>query len=296
MRQFLYKTLFVFSLGLILPQIVFAAEMFFEQEKVPGFEDQFKMDIFLKTEEPLNAIEGKINFPIDLLELQNIEDGNSVINLWLERPAVNKTGEIIFSGITPGGYMGDKGLIFSMIFLVKQEGVGTLDIHDTRVLRNDGTGSEATLTIASFDIAVFKGAPAEIPAIPKMRDRELPEIFTPEIARDEFVSDNKWFVVFVTQDKASGIDRYEIKESRQRILSIFKRWIPAESPYVLEDQELRSYVLVKAVDKTGNERVVKIAPKNPLAWYVNYDNWIMIIAGFLIVAFAARKSWKKQLA
>ena len=136
-------------------------------------------------------------------------------------------------------------------------------------------------------MTISSEAPAATPTITKVKDTEPPESFVPEISRDELIANGKWFVVFVTQDKASGIDRYEIKESRQKILTFFSRWRVAESPYVLQDQELRSYVFVKAVDKNGNQRIIKIAPRNPLEWYENYENWLIIVLG-LLIAYATK--------
>lgn len=303
MRQLLYKTLLVFSLGLILPQMVFAVQISFDAKTTRAqIGEKFEVNLFVNAEqENINAFEGKIVFPRDILDLKEIRDGNSIVNFWIDpvrncvSNGVEKPDAICFSGITPGGFNGEKGLIFSAIFEAKKEGVAKFEINDARVLRNDGTGSAAALMIAPFEIAVSSGVPAEIPAIQKMRDRERPESFMPEIAKDETLFDGKWFVVFATQDKASGIDHYEIKESRQMILSMFKKWTSVESPHVLRDQELRSFVFVKAVDKAGNERIIEIAPRNPLAWYENYENWIMIIVGLLITALAARKLWKKQL-
>ena len=43
-----------------------------------------------------------------------------------------------------------------------------------------------------------------------------------------------------------------------------------------------------AVDRAGNEKVVKINPRNPLAWYENYENWVIIIIG-LVIVYAIRK-------
>lgn len=302
MRQFLYKALFVFSLGLILPQMVFAAQMFFDAKATQvQIGEKFEVNLFVNSEqESVNAFEGRIMFPRDISDLKEIRDGNSIVNFWIDpvRNAVSngveKPDAIYFSGITPGGFNGEKGLIFSAIFEAKKEGAAKFEISDARVLRNDGTGSAAILTIAPFEIAVSEEAPAEIPAIPKIKDRELPESFVPEIAKDETLFEGKWFVVFATQDKASGIDRYEIKESRQMILSVFKKWISAESPHVLEDQKLRSFIWIKAVDKAGNERIVKIEPKNPLVWYENYENWIMIIVGVFVAMFISKKLWRKR--
>jgi len=284
--------IFVFCIG----NTADAVELKLESDKVPpfGMGQQFQVDLVLDTEnEEINAVEGKVIFPEGLLELKEIRDGNSIINFWIEKPK-NQNGTIIFSGITPGGFNSEKGLILSVIFEAKKEGVAKFEINDARVLRNDGTGSAATLTIAPFEIAISSEAPAETAAVAIVQDTELPESFVPEISKDESIANGKWFVVFATQDKASGIDHYEVKESRQRILSVFGRWVSAESPYVLTDQELRSYVLIKAVDKVGNEKVMEIVPKNPLAWYENYENWVMIIAGVFILALTAKKIWRKK--
>ena len=66
-----------------------------------------------------------------------------------------------------------------------------------------------------------------------------------------------------------------------------------ESPYILADQELRSYIFVKAVDKDGNARVTKILPRNPLRWYKNYENWIMIILAVAVFFAIKLRVWVK---
>ena len=296
MKKFIYLFSIILFLVLFLQlHTIFAAEIFFEQEKSPGLENQFKMGVFLKTEELLNAIEGKIRFPVNLLGLKTIENGNSIVTVWLERPTAGEAGEITFSGITPGGYQGSKGFVFSMTFLVKQEGIGAFDIHNVKVLRNDGKGTEAKLqTFSSKFIISRKTNEIQIP-ISEVKDINPPESFVPEIARDESIFNGKQFIVFATQDKASGVDRYEVKESRQKILTFFSRWRAAESPYILQDQELRSYVFVKAVDKAGNERIAEINPQHSLGWYENYENWIIIILGLVIVYAIKRFLWRKYI-
>ena len=296
MKRFLHKILLALLLGLILPQLVFAADIFFRAKtsgvKVGG---QFEVKLLINTlEESVNAFEGKITFPQDILELKEIRDGNSIVNFWIDKPKA-QNGTIIFSGITPGGFQNNNGLLFSAIFETKSEGVARFEINDARVLRNDGTGSSASLTIALLEMTISSEAPAVTPAVTKVKDTEPPETFRPEIARDESLFGGKWFLVFATQDKASGVDHYEAKESRQRILALFQKWSRTESLHVLRDQELRSYIFVKAVDKAGNVRIEKILPRNPLRWYENYENWIIIILG-LVIAYAIKKFlWKRHL-
>ena len=295
MRQVLYKILFAFSLGLILPQIVFAAQISFDAKTTQTqVGKNFEVILFVNTEqENLNAFEGKVTFPNALLDLKEIRDGNTIVNFWIEKPKAQDNA-IIFSGVTPGGFNGKSGLIFSAIFEAKKEGVAKFEVKDARILRNDGIGSMVVLSMMPLEVVISKEARIEIPAIQKIEDREQPELFVPEIARDESIFDGEWFIAFVTQDKVSGIDHYEIKESRQKILTFFSRWRAAESPHVLKDQELRSYIFVKAVDKTGNERIVKLSPQNSLRWYENYENWIILIVIAVVFASGAKKIlWKK---
>ncbi len=272
---------------------VFAAEIFFDQEKNPGSKNQLIAHVFINTEEALNAIEGKVIFPSELLELKEIKNGNSVINVWLEQPAVGQAGEIAFSGITPGGYKGAKRLIFSMVFMVKQGGEGVFQMGNSRVLRNDGEGTEAKLKTFDLQFTAPEKEPAvEVPAV-KAKDNNPPETFTPEVGRDSTVFGGKWFLVFATQDKVSGVDHYEVKESQQRFFMLFQKWVLAQSPYILTDQELRSFIFVKAVDKAGNKRIIQIAPQNPMSWYENYENWLIIIIGVFLFIIILRL-WKKN--
>lgn len=269
-------------------QIVFAAEVRIDSEnREVGIGQQFQIDFVVNTEgESVNAFSGKIVFPGDLLEVKNIIDGNSIINLWIEKPFLGSKSHILYSGITPGGFRGGSGLLFSAVFEAKKGGDGSISIQDVKVLENDGFGTLAEIKIFSSQFNIKEVGLIEEVQFSEIEDAEPPETFWPEIAQNESIFDGKWFVVFATQDKSSGIDKYLIYESRRMKKRIAaNEWIEADSPYLLKDQELRSYIYVKAVDKAGNERIAAVEPKYPLKWYENYGNWIIIIIG-LIVALA----------
>jgi len=96
--------------------------------------------------------------------------------------------------------------------------------------------------------------------------------------------EGKYFLVFATQDKKSGIAHYEVQENRRQKIES-RKWIETESPYILKDQELRSYIFVKAVDKAGNERIAVVEPRYPIKWYEMYEIWgiiiVMIFIGYI---------------
>ena len=291
----LIGVLAVFGL-LFIASHVFAAEISVNSKnKEIKTGEQFEAEIFLNTEkEYINAVEGKLIFPKTLLEVKEIRDGNSTINFWIERPKA-KNGEILFSGIIPGGYMDKKGLIFSIIFQAILEGRGSIEIQDIKALLNDGKGTTASTTTSNLQLMISGQAPASQPTVVEKKDTDMPEAFEPTVASDPAIFDGKYFLVFATQDKASGIDFYEVKESRQMLFSIFKSWLPAESPFVLNDQELRSFIFVKAIDKSGNERIAAVEPKYPTKWY--YEAWwiwiIIILAIIFTRIFIKRNLWKK---
>lgn len=286
--------LIIFMLFFAIP--VFAAEIYFDTKTQEIKVNQlFEVVIFINTdEESINAVEGKIVFPEKLLKLKEIRDGNSIINFWIERPRA-KNGEILFSGIIPGGYMDKKGLIFSIIFQAIQEGRGSIEIRDIKALLNDGKGTKADTTISNSQFAISGQEPASRPAVFEKKDIDMPETFEPTVASDPAIFDGKYFLVFATQDKASGIDFYEVKESRQGLFSIFKSWMPVESPFVLNDQELRSFIFVKAIDKAGNKRIAVVEPRYPIKWY--YEAWwiwiIIILAIIFTLIFIKRNLWNK---
>jgi hypothetical protein len=293
--------LILYSLFFIPAPLAQAAEFFFDApNKEWRVGEEVVVSLFLNTNEVgINAVEGKVAYPRELLELRGIRDGGSVINFWLERPEGRQAtggqgqGVIAFSGITPGGYTGKNGQLFSMVFRAHAAGGGALEARDFSALKNDGLGTAAAARASNFPFAV---AEADFkPERPAAKDVDPPEPFRPKIARDPSLFAGRWFLVFATQDKGGGVASYRVKETRQTILNLFPNWIEAESPHELKDQELQSYIFVKAVDRDGNERVQMLEPKYPLPWYENYENWIIIIMIGLALAYGLRRFLKKRI-
>jgi len=130
---------------------------------------------------------------------------------------------------------------------------------------NDGFGTPAKLTLkeAVFTILTEKAeVPKEEWQEELAKDDIPPEPFEIKISQDPNIFGGKYFIVFSTTDKQTGIDHYEVKEGKID-------WKRAESPYLLEDQSLKSIIKVKAVDKAGNERIAEyIPPKKPFPYWV----------------------------
>jgi len=267
-----------------------AAEVSFDTKTQEVKANQsFEVGVFINTDnESINALEGQIVFPVDLLEPKEIRDGNSIVNFWIERPKI-ESDKIHFSGITPGGYLGKKGLIFSVIFQSIQEGSGSIEIQDIKALLNDGKGTKANTTISNLQLVISKQVPASQPAVVEKKDTDIPETFEPIVTSDPSIFDGKYFLVFATQDKISGIANYKVREGKWGWFNV------AESPYLLIHQSLDRKIFVKAIDKNGNERIAVVEPRYPIKWYENYWIWIIIILA-IIFSFIVIKGnlWKKQ--
>ncbi|MFH1745162.1 MAG: cohesin domain-containing protein [bacterium] len=273
----------------------------------------FQVDFIINTEnEDINAIEGEIVFPSDLLELKEIKDGNSIVNFWIERPSQNSKFHIPYSGIIPGGYKSASGFLFSLVFQSKASGSSTIEILNARVLLNDGQGTKAELSLGKSELVINQQSSVFQSPASKFKDINPPEAFPLEISSDSTMFDGKYFLVFATQDKGSGIDHYEIRERREDlILKLIKKfpnsirqladkipnsgYIIGESPYLLKDQELKSYIYVKAVDKTGNERISKLKSVNPLPWYEKYLLFGIIITGIIFASIILRILWMVKI-
>lgn len=237
-------------------------------------------------EADINAVEGRVYFPKDLLEFVDYKENNSIVNFWIEKPEL-KGDHVRFSGIIPGGYIG-QGNLFELIFRAKKSGQGNLRIEDFKILLNDGLGTQASVDTNVLGFNISDSASVDEPVIiVDLSDQDPPEPFTPMISQIPEIAGESYLLMFNTQDKGSGIDYYQVKEG-------YRPFIDAESPYVLKNQNLDRKIVVKAVDKSGNERKVTISPVYPDPWYEKYSFFAIIIFVIAVAYFLGRVSRKKS--
>lgn len=284
MKKNIFK--FIYTLGLsglvlLVPSSALAAKVSF-QPAAHALQDTkpFSTTIVINSqEENINTIEGvvKIDPRLSSTEEAKIEvsDSGSIVNYWVNRPSWdNDKSEIRFSGAIPGGFNGTTGILFSIIF-PSYSGKGSIDnaaiVAELRAYKNDGLATSADISSGQFSVGDVAGQTDsaisdQLYLDGRRKDDIPPEVFSPQISRDDASYDGKWFISFATIDKQSGIDHYEVQESITGTIDSGK-WKITESPYVLQDQQLHSFVYVIAVDRQGNERIIKVFPKNPLSWY-----------------------------
>lgn len=284
--------IFLLSVSLALPLIGQATELYLETSKNEYYtQDTFIIDIRIdvKHDERINAIEGYLKFPNNILRVKDFSTGNSVLT-FIEKPEIdNEKGLISFTGIIPGGYsgriLGDPGksnLLGTIIFSTISQGSAKIVFQNNSLaLLNDGKGTPAQL--ATKGVILDIKTPVGVKFLEDEWQEELekdkisPEDFSPEIVK----IDGKYYLVFITKDKNSGIDHYEIleKDFSKIISRLFwkQNWIKVSSPYLLKNQLLSSKIEVKAVDKAGNERVVVVEPRYSAKMYEFWQIWFILI-------------------
>jgi len=236
--------------------------------------------------ECLNAFEIYVKYPADTIKFVDFSDGDSFLTLWVERPKVDEENGIIsFIAGIPGGYcgrlpgdIGPSNILGGIIFRVPGFQVTSGPPADyarieimgiSQALLSDGFGTPAKLSFQPTEFKITRDD--ALPPITEewyqriQDDKTAPEPFLIELRRDPEIFGGKFFIIFSTTDKQTGIDRFEVMESdeleRNRKTKKPAVWKRAESPYLLEDQKLLSFIKVKAVDKAGNERIVELPPQ-----------------------------------
>lgn len=261
-----------------------ASVSFAPAELLLSVNQEVRVDIYLDTEnQVINAVSGKLSLPGAGLKLEEISDGNSLLSFWVEKPS-RQGNEITFAGVTPGGYDGHRGLLFSLFFSGEEVSGQEIKWQELQVLANDGQGTSVPVNSSILKTQVTALVPGETNNI-SIVDSEVPEKFDLVIARDPLIFDNQWFLIFATQDKNSGVARYEVKEeSLIGDESISGEWREQTSPYLLTDQTGTSRVSVKAIDRAGNETISILEPKDPtlIIAYWNYFFWTRL--GAIIIS------------
>ena len=213
---------------------------------------------------------------------------NAVHNAWLEQVKVDKHRE---------DECGKRKIkvIYWGLFLF-QHGLDVA-IEAADILKNDGFGTNLPVTSFSLVLSVLPSAGTN--ALLNTRDIIPPEDFVPHLVRNSDVFSNRYFLVFQTIDKQSGIDHYEVSElsTGGRFATILYEWHRAESPYELRDQALSSDIHVRAVDRSGNFIVVKLPARSPITppqrSLDSFLNLIVFLLTILVLLYIVKRSLRK---
>lgn len=126
------------------------------EEETFIIDEDFSVTVNVNTNIEVNAVEGKIYFPVDKLEVIGLSKEESIFELWVVEPFYsNSDGTIRFAGGLPTpGFEGSEGKILTITFRPKKEGRADIKFEEGLVLANDGKGTDILkeLKDASFTL------------------------------------------------------------------------------------------------------------------------------------------------
>lgn len=237
-------------------------------------------------DECVNVVDGVITYTNNI-EPVDVSRGNSIFSVWVEEPIIDKQNKTItFAGGIPNGYCGripgDPRLTNTVVELLfrspgmvigggTQSKVAEINFSpQTRVLLNDGFGTDAQTSFFGAQLTLSDKVGNTISN--EWNDRVIgdttpPQEFSIFLEKNPNAFSGRYYIVFNTTDKQSGIDHYEVIEEPLDSKNLFgwgaetAPWVTAKSPYILDDQSLNSAIRVRAIDKAGNEYVATLVPE-----------------------------------
>ena len=107
-------------------------------------EEKFSIDVYVNAHVPVNAININVGFSPDMVEILDINTGNSVLTIWTHEPKV-EDGFVKFSGGTfKRGFLGEH-LIGTIYAKAKYSGNTEFFIDNAELLAGDGKGSSVLI-------------------------------------------------------------------------------------------------------------------------------------------------------
>ncbi len=273
----------------LIPAFAFAATMGLVAESPSVVVGQpFEVDVTLDTQGAVaNAVQAVVTFPPGQFTLQGVNDGESPVTLWITPPHETASGTVGFAGIVPGGVSAASSVV-GLILVPTTPGAGAIGISDVSLLANDGQATPIPVTTSGATINVAP-APASgvVPQGPSF-PYTVPQTFTPIISQDPNVYSGKYFLIFSTTDKGSGMAYYQMLETPAGTgVGQNPAWVTATSPYLLQDQSLSSDIYVRAVNNAGNAIIVKVPARHPAsAWRGPWEAGIAAAVGILLIVTA----------
>lgn len=288
---------FILALGvLLLPQSVFASTVYIDTNRTDFFVgDTILVRVRIDSEnKSINAIEGQValNYSADAISLTDINTAGSKFSLWPSKPFPSDDNtSISFIGGTPGGFVSKDAIVFNVALKLQEAGQLTLSPKNIAVYLHDGKGSRDFARVKDLVINVLpEGSGTRLTdewSGVISDDKTKPESFDVVLGKDPSLFDNQYFISFFTTDAESGVAYYEVQEGRTD-------FVRAESPYMLKDQSVGGRILVKAVDKAGNERIAELRSSDSRVVSIPLDKdvlpWIAVI--LLIILAIVYILWK----
>jgi len=280
-----------FILVFISVSCAHAAELTFSSPQiVRGANDTYAVDLILDTKKDnINTLEASISYSDTDFDLKNVLTGDSVINFWIQKPAINNN-LIHFVGSIPAGYSGSNGKIVTLVFQPKTETrILVLKFlndsnNPSRVFLNDPSATEKSILVNQFSFNLDTVTATNLTT--SIVDKERPDPFTIAISPSSSLPLNNVFVIFNTEDNSSGIDYYEMAQAntlKEMQDTPNLNWQKIESPTVLNLAQAPRFLAIKAVDKASNFEISVADLKPSKTERISHYVFTLVIVSLIII-------------
>jgi len=277
-----------------------------------------RIDVDKSVGECVNAFDVVLQYDEGIIPV-DVSIGRSIISMWVETPTIDIENRLVtFAGGIPNGYCGRvdgdprlTNVLAEISFRAPGMQVGGISegeimvgfAPETSVYLNDGLGTRANAIFfdAQIDLRQTVGSIIKDPWLDIVNaDNIPPEPFEISLEKGTTEFNGKYYIVFNTTDKQTGISHYEVLEEYPDTKNPFAfgaataPWREVRSPYVLKDQSLRSTIRVRAIDKAGNQYIATLAPQNtarsvPLVLVIVLSIVLILLAAALSVWYYRRR-------
>lgn len=107
--------------------------------------ERFSINVYAHAHVAVNAVDIRLEFPKNQMDILGIDTGESVITLWAQEPYVDDNTVVLQGGTFRRGFRGDH-LIATINAQATETGVAQVSIEEVVLLAGDGTGTEVALS------------------------------------------------------------------------------------------------------------------------------------------------------
>lgn len=120
--------------------------------------------VMVSSDAAINAGEGSVSYASDILEYQSVSTAGSIFSFWTSGPAGSESGVSFGGGLANPGYSGGGGTILTITWKAKAAGTATISISGSRILANDGLGTNIYSGSSGGTITVGSGGSTRAPS------------------------------------------------------------------------------------------------------------------------------------
>lgn len=145
------------------------------------------------SDQPMNAAQGVIAFPKDLLEVTGVSKSGTKMSLWVQEPSFsNAAGTVRFEGIVLNpGYQGGAAKVLSISFKVKGAGSASVTFSSGTVLANDGKGTNILSGLGGAKFTLQ--AAGTVPETPSTKEEVKGAPSTPTLSSETHPKQDQWY-------------------------------------------------------------------------------------------------------